>query len=83
MNGDPAVVCDATGVELFARGVDKALWTRPLTGSWAKLDGTLGSGPSVTVRGDSLEVLAQFTDGRTHRKTRDGSGTWSTWSLVP
>ena len=82
LDADPAVVCDAAGVELFARGVDHALWTRTLTGSWKKLDGSLQSQPSVTVRGQSIEVLAQFTDGQTHRKIRDASGLWSNWKLV-
>jgi len=36
----------------------------------------------VTVRGQSIEVLAQFTDGQTHRKIRDASGLWSNWKLV-
>jgi hypothetical protein len=84
VNGDPAVVCDGAGAELFARDAGAlSLWTRTFAGTWTKVGGALGSGPSADLRGGSVDVTVLGPNGVTYVSTRDGSGTWSSWHRIP
>ena len=72
LTGGPAVVQTGTGLAVFGRGTDNALWwIRQATGgtwsSWQSLGGVITSEPAAaagaTVRFGPLAALARGTDG--------------------
>lgn len=86
----PGITSAATGVsEVFARGLDNALWYRPSsqpiapTGSWSSLGGRLTSGvTATTVTGGKTYIFVLGTDNQAWMR----AGPWPSlggWTPVP
>src|SRR5439155_11120380 len=78
-----AVSAAANRIDVFARGLDNALWHRAWDGTawqpWQSLGGVLSSGPAVTASGASrLDVFARGGDGALWHRAWDGAG-WLAW----
>ena len=78
----PAVASWGPGrLDVFARGVDNALWQRSFEGVWSGwlyLGGTLATAP-VALSSDygRIDVFTRFTDNALHHRAYDFS--WSAW----
>jgi len=70
-------------VELFARGTDGEVYTRPADGGeWTSLGGAASSGPAAMQRADgALDVFVRGMDDKLYQKTRRGSS-WSDWTSL-
>ena len=88
LTGGPAVVQAATGLAVFGRGTDNALWwTHQATGGtwsrWQSLGGVITSQPAAaagaTVRFGALAALARGTDGALWYRIQGQGGDWSAW----
>jgi hypothetical protein len=86
--GGPAVVQAGTGLAVFGRGKDNALWwTRQGAGGawsgWQSLGGVLTSQPGaaagVTLGFGPVVVLARGTDGALWYRVQGSGGGWSAW----
>ena len=86
--GGPAVVQTPTGLAVFGRGTDNALWwTHQVTGlvwsSWQSLGGVITSQPAAaagaTAGSGPLVALARGTNGALWTRVRAANGTWSGW----
>jgi hypothetical protein len=82
VDGQPGISCGPGAPNLFARGLDQAVWTRTLTGSWKILGGAFVGDPAATGRARDIDVIAQGQDFKRYRDTRDGLGHWSGWSPI-
>ncbi|MCX5208382.1 glycoside hydrolase family 27 protein [Kitasatospora sp. NBC_00240] len=74
IQGEPAVVSSAGGVDVFVRGTDNALWANTYKngawGSWVNLGGTLSASPTAASLGrDRIDVFVRSTDGKVYQKT--------------
>lgn len=88
--GGPAVVQTGTGLAVFGRGTDNALWWKhQATGgtwsSWQSLGGVITSQPGAaagaTVRFGPLVALARGADGALWYRIQ-GTGGWSAWQSL-
>ena len=86
--GGPAVVQTATGLAVFGRGSDNALWwthqaASGAWSSWQSLGGVITSQPAAvagaTARFGPLVALARGTDGALWYRVQGTTGTWSGW----
>src|SRR5208282_3921458 len=86
--GGPAVVQTPTGLAVFGRGTDNALWwTHQVTGlvwsSWQSLGGVITSAPAAaagaTVGSGPLVALARGSNGALWARVQATNGTWSGW----
>jgi hypothetical protein len=77
----PAICIDSSGRRwIFVRGTDGALWARTDTAPWARLGGSITSGPSATAYPDGrITVAARGGDGQTFIITYNGSA-WGGWA---
>lgn len=84
LSAPPEATSSATGrVELFARGLDNALWLDVLSAGewsgWSSLGGSLTSSPrAVSHTTDALHVFARGLDLGLWYRARTG-GVWSSW----
>ena len=86
--GGPAVADTPTGLAVFGRGTDNALWwTHQVAGSawsgWQSLGGLITSQPAAaagaSVGFGPLVALARGTDGALWARVQATNGTWSAW----
>lgn len=73
--GQPAAVTTPTGIDVYVRGVDNALYQRSYSkrwSDWKRLGGTLTDSPSVTADGT---VFVRGADGQVWQRT--SAGQWS------
>lgn len=79
-----------TGIDVFARGGDYAIWQRAYRGNWSdwlSVGGSLTSAPAVASGGTTLlDVFARGNDNRLwHRnwdENRENRGTWTNWESL-
>jgi hypothetical protein len=86
--GGPAVVQTPTGLAVFGRGTDNALWwthqvTSLVWSSWQSLGGVITSAPAAaagaTVGSGPLVALARGSNGALWARVQATNGTWSGW----
>lgn len=86
--GGPAVVQTATGLAVFGRGTDNALWWthRAASGAWSSwhsLGGVITSQPAAAAGAGfglgPLVALARGSDGALWYRVQGTTGTWSGW----
>jgi hypothetical protein len=86
--GGPAVVQTATGLAVFGRGTDNALWwrrqgTNGTWYSWQSLGGVITSRPGAaagaTLALGPVVVLARGGNGALWYKAQGSSGSWGGW----
>ncbi len=86
--GGPAVVQAATGLAVFGRGTDNALWwiRQAASGtwsSWQSLGGVITSQPGavagVTAGPGPVAAFARGTDGALWYRAQATGGSWSAW----
>ena len=91
VTSDPAAVANvgvANHIDVFARGGDNALYQRTFdTGGWhpwARLSGTLASGPAVTSWASGrLDVVAAGQDlALYHASSTNGGTSWNPWEWM-
>jgi hypothetical protein len=88
--GGPSVVETATGLAVFGRGTDNALWWKhQVSGtwsSWQSLGGTITSHPAaaagVAVRFGPLIAMARGGNGALWYRVQGTSGSWSAWQSL-
>ena len=89
--GGPAVVQAATGLAVFGRGADNALWwTHQAAGGtwsrWQSLGGVItaqpGAAAGMTAGFGPLAVLARGTDGALWYRVQASGGGWSAWKSL-
>lgn len=82
ISSDVAVVCTSDGgARIFARGEDRALWTRTVdpSGEWTSLDGVIESAPDASVAANgTIDVVARGSDSAVWHRGWTSSG-WSEW----
>lgn len=83
----PAITATSdSSLHVFARGTDRALWTRvydPDSGwsGWNSMGGGMSSDADATTDGDdNVHVFARGDDRRLYWKLRSAGGQWSPWS---
>jgi hypothetical protein len=82
--GGPTVAQTATGLAVFGRGTDNALWWKHQTtggtwSSWQSLGGIITAQPAAAAGSGPFVALARGTDGALWYRVLGTSGAWSAW----